>query len=432
MSSFLENTQKLINKATEVAQISGDMLTKLEKPNHVLEFEIPVEMDDGTTKKFQGWRVQHNNALGPYKGGIRYHPDSNLDEAKALASLMTWKTSLMGIPYGGGKGAIRVDPKGLSKQELERLSRGYVRAIWKDIGPEKDIPAPDVNTTPEIMDWMTDEYSILVGKWTPAAFTGKSVEKGGSKGREIATGFGGYVVLREFLKVQNSTFVPSSGRGKFKIQNSPSVAIQGFGNVGANIAKILFENDFKIVAISDSKGALFEEKGVDIARVLEVKEKTGTIPRDRCYSLSEEKKKKDLPCRTGTNEELLETHADILIPAALESVITEKNAKNISAKIILEMANGPITSEADAILEKSGIEVIPDILANGGGVVGSYFEWVQSKENKYWIEEEVLEKIDKVLADAFALVLRAQEDFDVSMRLASYIRAITRVAERIK
>lgn len=413
MSTFLENTQLLVSEAARIAKIPGDVLAKLQKSDRVLEFEISVEMDDGTEQKFPAWRVQHNNALGPYKGGIRYHPDANLDEVSALASLMTWKTALMGLPYGGAKGAIKVDPRKLSARELEALSRGYVAAIWKEIGPEKDIPAPDVNTNSQIMDWMVDEYSILAGTLSPAAFTGKSVEKGGSKGREIATGFGGYVVLREFLKTASN------------ISPAPAVAIQGFGNVGANIAKILFEKGFKIVAISDSKGALFEEDGIDILHVLDVKEKTGIIDRGMCYALSAHHE----PCRGFTNETLLELPVDILIPAALEGVITEKNAERISARVILEMANGPITADAETVLQKNGIEVIPDILANGGGVVGSYFEWVQSRAGKYWSEEEVLRQIDEKLVQAFIAVAKAKTDFRVSWRHASYIHAMTRVAE---
>lgn len=412
MSTFFENTQRLVEEAVAIAQIPGDILTRLQEPNNILEFEVPVG-----GKKFQAWRVQHNNALGPYKGGIRFHPDSNLDEVKALASLMTWKTSLMGLSYGGAKGAVKVDPRALSAQELEELSRGYVRAIWQEIGPQKDVPAPDVGTNAQIIDWMADEYSKLVGHWEPAAFTGKSVEKGGSQGREVATGFGGYVILREYLNL-----VPSA------YSLVPSVAIQGFGNVGSNIAKILYEHGFKVVAISDSKGALYEEEGIDIKKVADVKEKTGIIERARCYAVSPH----DEPCRQFTNEELLELPVDILIPAALESVITKDNADKIKAKVVIEMANGPVTPEAEEILTKRGIEIIPDILANGGGVVGSYFEWVQSLDQKYWGEEEVLKKIDEKLTEAFQRVAEARNEYKTTWRLAAYIRALNRVVEAIK
>ena len=416
MSTFLQNTQKLIDEATKIAGVSDAMKNSLETPEKGLEFKIPVKMDNGLEQNFQAWRVQHNSALGPYKGGIRFHPDSNLDEVSALASLMTWKTSLAGIPYGGGKGAIKVDPKKLSKRELEELSRGYVRGLWQNIGPQKDIPAPDVNTNSEIMDWMTDEYTKLSGKSGLATFTGKSVEKGGSRGREIATGFGGFVILREYLNLNPNAY-----------NLKPSVAIQGFGNVGSNIAKLLYENDFKIIAISDSKGALYEKEGIDISKVIDIKEKTGIIQRNLCYGIADHNNE---PCKQLTNEELLELPVDILIPAALESVITEKNADKIQAKVILELANGPITAEADAILSKKEIEVIPDILANAGGVVGSYFEWMQNLKGESWGEGEVLEKIDDQLVAAFQEVVKTKGKYpNISWRMASFVRAIERVAD---
>lgn len=417
--AFLEDTQKLVDEAVHTAKISADVLAHLQKPDHVWEFEIPVRMDDGTEKKFSGWRVQHNNALGPYKGGIRFHPASNLDEVKALASLMTWKTSVVGLPYGGAKGAVAVDPRALSVRELEGLSRGYCRAIAPNIGPQVDIPAPDVGINSEIMDWMADEYARLSGARQPAAFTGKSVDKGGSRGREVATGFGGYVILREFLKVSSGFQRPLS---------SIRIAIQGFGNVGANISRILFEKGFKIIAISDSKGALYDPDGIDIKKVMETKERTGIIDRAVCYSLGSNQE----PCKMFTNEELLLLPVDILIPAALEDVITEENAGKVQAKIILEMANGPIARQADDLLTRRGIAIIPDILANSGGVVGSYFEWMQSLEQKYWTEEQVLAKIDEKLATAFAAVAAEKQKYGVSWRMASYIRAITRVAQAIK
>ena len=423
MAAFLESTKKMIEEAGRIARLPGDLLTRLETPDRVHAFEIPVGMPDGTQKKFPAWRVQHSNALGPYKGGIRYHPASNLDEVKALASLMTWKTSLAGLPYGGAKGAVAVDPRLLSARELEDLSRGYVRAIWREIGPEKDVPAPDVGTDARILDWMADEYAKLVGHWESAAFTGKSVGKGGSQGREVATGFGGYVILREFLK-HVEILVLSAGSTKI----STSVAIQGFGNVGANVARILFGKGFKIVAISDSKGALYEEQGIDIEKVIHIKEERGVIDRGTCYGLSPH----EPPCKTLTNEELLELPVDILIPAALEDQITAANAARIQARVVLEMANGPTSAEGEEILTRRGIEVIPDILANSGGVVGSYFEWMQSLKQKYWSEAEVLAKIDEKLTEAFAAVRAKKEEYHTTWRMASYIRALTRVAEAMK
>lgn len=417
--SFFQNTQKLVEEAVKIVPTGwDDILAKLQKPDKILEFEITVG-----EKKFQAWRVQHNNALGPYKGGIRFHPESNLDEVQALASLMTWKTSLMGLPFGGAKGAVKVDPRALSPNELEELSRGYVRAIWQEIGPDKDIPAPDVGTNPQMMDWMTDEYSKLVGHWEPASFTGKSVEKGGSQGREVATGFGGYVILREFLNLDpNSVWVLT------QTEFGSTVAIQGFGNVGANLAKILFDKGFKIVAISDSQGALYEPQGIDIKKVSEIKAKTGIIDRNTCYSLIPHK----LPCIHFTNEDLFALPVDILVPAALENVITADNAGKIQAKVVLEMANGPTAPEAEKILTERGIEILPDILANGGGVVGSYFEWVQNRQNKQWNEKEVLAKIDEKMTEAFQDVAEAKKQYNTTWRMASYIRAVTKVAEAMK
>ncbi len=428
MISFLENSQKLVDEAARMAQIPADVLGRLQKPDHVWEFDIALKMDDGTEKKFPAWRVQHNNALGPYKGGIRYHPASNLDEVKALASLMTWKTSLLGLPYGGAKGAIAVDPRSLSARELEELSRAYARAIVPHIGPRQDIPAPDVGTNSQIMDWMADEYAKATGQWEPAAFTGKSVEKGGSQGREVATGFGGYVVLREFLSQNDEVSLASLNLREAKLTSLPTIAIQGFGNVGAHIAQILFEKGFKIVAISDSKGALYEPDGINIPQVMEVKAKTGIIDRGTCFALTPHTG----PCQTFSNEDLFTLPVDILIPAALEDQITAANADKIRARVILEMANGPTSADGEAILTRREVEVIPDILANSGGVVGSYFEWLQSLEGKYWSEAEVLAKIDDKLIEAFAAVRAKKEEYRTTWRMASYIRALERVAAALK
>lgn len=409
MSTFLENTKQFISQAAEIAHIEGDMLMRLEKPDRVSAFEIPVKRADGTEQKFSGWRVQHNNALGPYKGGVRFHPDSSLDEVEALASIMTWKTSLMDLPFGGAKGAVKVDPKALTRSELEELSRGYVRAIFEYVGSDKDIPAPDVGTTSEILDWMTDEYSKLAGKWTPGAFTGKSVGKGGSKGREIATGFGGFVVLREYLLQKNT--------------ERPKIAIQGFGNVGLHIAEILHEHGYAVVALSDSKGGIYRVGGIDIPEAVRVKKEHGRV-------LPELFPGKNF--QPISNEELLELPVDILIPAALENQIHEGNADKINASMILELANGPVTPEAEKKLEMRGIDILPDILANGGGVVGSYFEWVQSLEENYWEEKQVLEKIDAKMVAAFRGVCETKKQHGASWRMASYIRALIRVAEAMK
>lgn len=418
MLTFFEHTQLLVAHAAQVLGFSAELLTRLNTPNRVLEFEIPVHMDNGTENIFFGWRVQHNNVLGPYKGGIRLHPDSNLDEVKALASLMTWKTSLMGLPFGGAKGAIAVDPRSLSVRELEELSRGYVRAVADVIGPDKDIPAPDVGSNAQIMEWMTDEYEKIIGRQSPATFTGKPIGKGGSEGREEATGFGGYVVLKEYIGY----------KADIADIKDVTVAIQGFGNVGQNIAFFLYHHGLKIIAVSDSKGGLCEPEGIDIPRLLEVKEKTGIIDRNKCYALSSHQ----LLCRDCTNADLLKINTDMLIPAALENQITPENATAIQARVILEMANGPVTSDAEAILFSKSIDVIPDILANGGGVVGSYFEWLQSRANDYWPKQRVLNAIEEKMIAAFRDVVKIKKIHQVSWREAAYIQALQRVAGAIK
>ena len=408
----------LVDRAANVLGLSQEVIQRLNTPDQIFEFEIAIRMDDGAEKKFSAWRVQHNNALGPYKGGIRFHPDSNLDEVKALASLMTWKTSLMGLPFGGAKGAIAVDPRALSPRELEELSRGYARAIAEHIGPDKDVPAPDVGTNAQIMEWMTDEYTKLVGTPMPATFTGKPVGKGGSEGREEATGFGGFVIIKEYLKLKPLTAA----------LNESTVAIQGFGNVGQNIATFLYQHGLRIIAVSDSKGGMCEPGGINIPRLLEVKEKTGIIDRNKCYALAPH----EMLCRDCTNADLLKLQTDILIPAALENQITGENAQDMKARVILEMANGPVTPEADVILLPKGVEIIPDVLANGGGVVGSYFEWIQSRANDYWQKDRVLAAIEEKMIAAFRDVADTKKAHNVSWREAAYVQALKRVVGAMK
>lgn len=421
-SFFLENVIKIVEETLQITSnlAESDILSRLKTPDRILEFEISFGGDDGAVKRFSAWRVQWNNTLGPYKGGIRFHPDASKDEVMALALLMTIKNAVAGLPYGGGKGGVRVDPRSLSRRELELLSREYARGVFEYVGPDKDIPAPDVGTTPEIIDWMTDEFSKLAGHWEPAAFTGKSVEKGGSKGREVATGFGGYIVLREFLKLRNS---------EREIKNSSlTVAVQGFGNVGMNFARIAAKNGMKIVALSDSKGAIYDPDGLDVEELIKIQEDRGVLNNKRC-SLEEAGSGK---CRVISNEELLGLDVDVLVPAALENQITAENSANIRAKVILELANGPTTADADAILEKRGIDVIPDILANSGGVVGSYFEWLQSKERNWWDEETVLKKIEDIMVKAFAGIKETKEEKNLLWRKAAYVRAISRIAEAME
>ncbi|MBI4132901.1 MAG: Glu/Leu/Phe/Val dehydrogenase [Candidatus Sungbacteria bacterium] len=420
MPSFLDHTRTYVAKAASALNLGSDALAFLEKPKNRIAFEIPLPMESGRTRVFKAWRVQHNDARGPYKGGIRYHPASTVDEVEALASLMTWKTSLVAIPFGGAKGAVTVDPKELSPKELEAVSRSYVRRIADSIGPKKDIPAPDVGTSPQVMAWMVDEYSKIAGHFEPTAFTGKPVEIGGSFGRDTATGFGGAVVLREYLRTRDSK-LPATG-------DKPTVAIQGFGAVGSAIARLLFKEGYRVVALSDSRGAIFSVSGIDVEETVRTQEERGRVNQRLC-SLEEAG---GAACKVISNQELLELDVDFLIPAALEDVITAENAGRMKARVILELANGPTTPEAEAILSANGIAVLPDILANSGGVVGSYFEWVQSLARFYWEEEEVFSRMEKILANAFRNILALKEEREITWREAAYLQAVGRVADAMR
>jgi glutamate dehydrogenase (NAD(P)+) len=366
-------------------------------------------MDNGKTEVYRGFRVHYNDARGPTKGGIRFHPEETLDTVKALAAWMTWKTSVVDIPYGGAKGGVICDPKKMSNNELERLARGYVRAIGRSfIGSEVDIPAPDVYTTPQIMAWMMDEYSVIVGHNEPGMITGKPLSVGGSLGRGDATAKGGMYCLREAAK--------SMGMDLKKVR----VAIQGFGNAGQYAHKLVTEMfGSKVVAVSDSKGGIYSEDGLNYSKVMEHKNKTGSVV--------------NYPgAKSISNEELLELGVDVLIPAALENQIRKDNAGKIKAKIVVELANGPTTPEADEILNKNNILDIPDFLANAGGVTVSYFEWVQNINGYYWSEEEVYEKLDKKMTKAFHDVMEAKKRYNTDPRMAAYIVAVGRVADAVK
>jgi glutamate dehydrogenase len=362
-------------------------------------------MDDGSMKVFEGYRVEYNNTLGPYKGGIRYHPDTEINEVKALAFWMTLKCAVAGIPMGGGKGGITVDPKELSKIELERLSRGWVQKLADVLGPKKDVPAPDVNTTPEIMAWMTDEYAKITGDETGATFTGKPLDKGGSAGRGPATGLGGFYVF-------------DSLREQVGLPKKCKVVVQGFGNVGLNAAKIFIENGHMVIAISDSKGGIYNENGLDIEKLSEHKKKTG--------SLADFEGGNNL-----TNEELLETECDLLIPAAFENVINDTNTDKVRAKAILELANGPITPEADEILFQKGIPVIPDILANSGGVTVSYFEWDQNLKDEHWSEKEVFNKLLPMMNDSAQKTFKKAKEYSTDLRRGAFIVALERIQAKM-
>ncbi|MEK6916989.1 MAG: Glu/Leu/Phe/Val dehydrogenase, partial [Nanoarchaeota archaeon] len=362
-----DNVKKQLSNINKTMKLSDKEMKLLLTPNKVIQEELEVKMDSGEMKKFQAFRVQYNRARGPTKGGIRYHPNVSLGEVKSLAFWMAVKCAVVDIPYGGAKGGIIVNPKELSQKELERLSRAFIRAIYKDIGPMKDIPAPDVYTNSQIMAWMLDEYEKLTGENAPGVITGKPLELGGSKGRSFATSQGGAYVLREFAKIKGLQ------------PEETTVAVQGFGNAGSFIAKILDEWGYKIVAVSDSKGGIYNKNGLNIKALEHHKEKTGSV-KGFAVDIS--------------NKELLELDVDVLVPAALENQITSQNADKIKAKVILELANGPVTPEADELLAKKKIAVLPDVLANAGGVTVSYFEWVQNLYGYYWEEAEILEKLD--------------------------------------
>lgn len=404
--------------AIERTKIDPLLALQLESPDRVVEMSVPLRMDDGSARVFQGFRVQHNNVRGPYKGGLRYHSQVDMDEAKALAFWMTIKNAVVDVPFGGGKGGIAVNPKELSEGELERLTREFARKLAPVIGPEIDVPAPDVNTNAKIMTWIADEYAKATGKRSPAVVTGKPIGSGGSEGRTEATGLGGSYVLQRFLK-----------KRKLDPKNM-TVAIQGFGNVGSYLARYLHEAGFKVVALSDSKGGICVRKGIEsIEAVEKCKEKKGLLAGCYCVgSVCDVSNKDVVGAREITSDEILTLPVDIIVPAALENSITEKNAKKIKASIILEMANGPTTLEADAILKKKGITVIPDVLANAGGVAVSYFEWEQNKKNEHWKKADVFARLKKLMDDATDTVIRVGDMRKVSLREAAYITALERIA----
>lgn len=405
------NNTKSKNSECEVCKVQLDRAYEktpiehrefLNQPNRIINVTFPVRMDNEKIRTFEGYRVQYNDARGPTKGGIRFHPDVNLEEIKLLSFLMTLKCSLANIPYGGAKGGVIVNPKELSKTELEKVSRGYIRAIANFIGPEIDVPAPDVNTNSMVMGWMLDEYEKINKSKAPAVITGKPLSLGGSKGREYATSLGGAIVLREYFKTQGK-----SDPKKIK------VAIQGFGNVGKHIARILGEWGFTIVAVSTSKGAIYMPSGLPMEEVL--------LHHKHNRSFEDFEKGQKI-----TNEELLELKVDVLIPAALENVITMKNVKKINAKLILEMANAPITPEADKMLK---VPVIPDLLANSGGVIVSYFEWVQNLQNFFWAEDFVNKELERFIVDAFNSTITKSKEEKSSLREAGYKVAVQRILE---
>ena len=405
--------QQQLDEAADMMALDKQAHAILREPMRTLIVNIPVKMDSGETKVFTGFRVQYNDARGPVKGGIRFHPQESIDTVKALAAWMTWKTSLANIPYGGAKGGVICDTKSMSMGELERLSRGYIRAIGKYIGPMIDIPAPDVYTTPQIMAWMMDEYSNIVRYDAFGTITGKPLEVWGSEGRGDSTAMGGMYVMREAAK--------SLG---IDLKNA-KIAVQGFGNAGMfayTLSKKLFGS--KVVAISDSVGAVYDANGLDLAKLEKAKKDTGSV--------------KNYEGGTAmTNEQLLESDVDILIPAAIENQVTGSNADKIKAKLVLELANGPVTPDADKILHEKGVLDLPDFLVNSGGVIGSYFEWVQNIGGYYWTADEVYQRLDKIITKSFADTMAVKKEYEgkgkkITPRNAAYIIAVGRIAAAMK
>lgn len=388
----------------------------LRTPQNILNKEI-----EAGGKKYPAFRVQFNNARGPYKGGIRFHPDADREEVKALAALMAIKTAVVGIPFGGAKGGVQCDPKKLSKAEVQELSRAYVRAFEKHLGPDIDCPAPDVNTNPAIMAWMRDEYEKVTKTYAPAMITGKPLAFGGSKGRDTATARGGFFLVQELMQLEAKN--PADMR----------VVIQGFGNAGAHMAHLLHSAGYVIVAVSDSQGGIYAEEGLDPVRIEKYKKSTGSVTGEYCEgSVCDIKKMKMDNVKTVSNEELLELECDILIPAALDNVINAENADKIRASYIVELANGPTTPEADAVLDTKKIIVVPDVLANAGGVTVSYFEWVQGRSGEQWTEDDVDAKLRRTMLDAFRAVRTEVTSGGISYRQAAFDVGVKRICETMR
>lgn len=414
-TSVFEDALENLDRAFDHADIHSEAITRLRSPKMVIEVSIPVRMDNGDIRIFTGYRVRHDDTRGPGKGGIRYHPEVSIDEVKALAFWMTCKCAVMNLPYGGAKGGIIVNPKELSPLELERLSRGFIQRIADFIGPETDVPAPDVYTNSMIMGWMMDEYSKIRRQFTPAVITGKPIPLGGSEGRDEATGRGAYYCLKEHEKQRG-----------WKPEDV-NVAIQGFGNAGQAVARLLEADGYNIIAISDSSGGIYRQEGFHIPSLINIKNSQRRLEAVYCEQGLCERVEAD----QITNEELLELPVDILIPAALEEVITEENADRIKAATLIEVANGPVSSAADPILEENGVFVIPDILANAGGVTVSYFEWVQNKAGYYWSEREVQDKLQEKMSHEYWEVHERSQQKNIDMRTAAYAHALSRIGKAI-
>jgi glutamate dehydrogenase/leucine dehydrogenase len=405
MNNPFKNAMIQLDKAAEIAKIDKNKLELLKKPDRVVQVKVPVEMDSGEIKIFDGYRVQYNNVLGPYKGGLRFAPAVDLDEVKALSFWMAIKTAVLDLPLGGGKGGVTVNPKELSEKELENLTRSFTRGIAPVIGSRIDVPAPDVYTNAQVMEWIVDEYGKVNGKEDLGVVTGKPLSKGGSKGRDRATAMGGFYLLQEIVE------------DKYK-DKEIKVAIQGFGNAGSIMADLCQAEGYKVVAVSDSKGGIYNAEGLDIEKVKNIKKEKGSVVEVDGVKVL-------------TNEEILEVEADVLVPAALENQITKDNADRIKASFVIELANGPTIPDADNILGSMGITVIPDVLANAGGVTVSYFEWKQNLEDNYWSEDEVFAQLKPKMIDAYNLIKSRSKELNIDYRTAAFIVAVERIIAKI-
>lgn len=417
MKSIFEDARTRLHKLGKMSGVSERVIDSLSQPKSTLCTSLPVIMDDGSTQYFEAYRCQYSSLLGPCKGGIRFHPSVTQDEVQALGLWMTIKCAVVELPFGGSKGGVIVDPKKLSRLELERLSRAYMRAMADFIGPDKDIPAPDVYTNSRIMGWMRDEFEVIKRQKQAAVITGKPVSMGGSAGRDEATGRGAFLVT-EFLRNKEG-----------KAPEDITVAIQGFGNAGYNIAKLLYKAGYKIIAISDSKGAIYSETGIDVENVKNCKDNHNTLESEYCDGSVCE----SLEHKIITHQELLALDVDLLIPAALENAITKENVNSIKAKWITEVANGPISAEADKILHNKGTVIVPDVLANAGGVIVSYFEWVQNRAGYPWTLEEVRERMQVKMESSFEEMWRYQhQSKKASLRSAAYAKALKNIEQAIE
>jgi len=407
-SSMLDQALTRLDDAARHLQIDADVLEKLKYPRETTKTRLLIRMDDGSRKSFMAWRCRYDDTRGPTKGGIRFHPDSSIDEVETLAFWMTFKCAVMNLPYGGGKGAVQVDPRTLSKAELERLSRAYMQAFSSIIGPDRDIPAPDVYTNAMIMGWMADEYASIVGRVSPAVITGKPIALGGSLGRDDATARGGFYLLRH---LETELGVGPGAR----------VAIQGFGNAGTHMATLLGQAGYRIVAVSDSRHAIHGPDGIAVERLFAAKQGAGLGSLAGADGIS-----------AIAPDDIVGIDCDVLVPAALEDLIHEGNAGSVTAKVVVELANGPITPEADAILKDKGVAVLPDILANAGGVTVSYFEWVQNRQGYYWTVAEIHDRLKASMEAEGRVIWEIARDRGITLRSAAYVHALGRLAEAIE